>query len=202
MDTDRGRQQIAPDTERAASEAATADRPPGARGRWLTRPREKKQATPTTEVTVEVSANDPAVIEHLHEALTEIRGVFRVRLVASGNQGATFVILLDAAPNPTESLLAFRESLEDIPGIMRVQLRKFSDDQAAFTVTASMGFDSRATAPYTVVCAWCGRTLTPGGSMISHGICATCASKVTAEVGGEAGLEGVGSDPGALTSSD
>lgn len=37
-------------------------------------------------------------------------------------------------------------------------------------------------ADITVVCAWCDRVLTPGGKMISHGICPSCAAAYLAQL--------------------
>ena len=38
-------------------------------------------------------------------------------------------------------------------------------------------------AEFTLVCAWCQRTIRGGGSEVSHGICPDCADKIRAEAG-------------------
>ncbi|MBI2766725.1 MAG: hypothetical protein HYX53_12570 [Chloroflexi bacterium] len=45
---------------------------------------------------------------------------------------------------------------------------------ATGTVSRRHGFDL-TDARLTVVCAWCGKCLQPGGPLISHGMCAGCA---------------------------
>lgn len=37
----------------------------------------------------------------------------------------------------------------------------------------------------TIVCAWCDTTLSAGGEVVSHGICATCEAKIDAEMDAE-----------------
>ena len=139
------------------------------------------QAAPSTDVTLEVSMDDPAFIDDLQEALAEIPGVQRVRLSATGDRSASVTVTLEAAPTPTESLLTFRDALAETAGVGRVLLTEFGDDHATFAITAaSAGPEATATEAPSVVCAWCGRLLTLGGSMVSHGICPACAARTTA----------------------
>jgi len=139
----------------------------------------------TTEVTLDVSLDDPAVIKELQEALAEIPGVQRVRLSDAGDRSARLTVTLEASPTPTESLLTFKDALAETDGIGRVLLTEFVDDHATLVVTAvSAGLDVIATEAPSVVCAWCGRMLTVGGSMVSHGICPACAAETAARASG------------------
>lgn len=145
------------------------------------------QAARRTEVTLDVSMDDPAFIQELHEALAEVPGVQRVRLSDTSDRSARLTVTLEASPTQTESLLTFRNALAETRGVARVLLTEFVEDHATFVVSAALaGMDVAATEAPSVECAWCGRLLTVGGSMISHGICPVCAARTAAGASGTA----------------
>jgi hypothetical protein len=140
------------------------------------------QDSSSIRVTLEVSPNDPSLLNPLEGALAGVRGVQRVRAVSMAAQNVTVEVMLDAAPVPTESLAAFRDSLAEIPGLRRVVLTEFAGDHATFVLSAAPeDFDKSDDEPFSVVCAWCGRVLSPGGSHVSHGLCAECADRAVAQ---------------------
>lgn len=142
-------------------------------------------AVPATEVTLDVAMDDPAFLAQLQEALAEFPSVERIRLAEAGDRSARLAVTLAASPTPMESLLTFRDTLAETRGVGRVLLTEFVDDHATFLVALeSASAEFTATEAPSVVCAWCGRLLTVGGSLISHGICPACAARTAAGVSG------------------
>lgn len=142
----------------------------------------------STRVTLEVSPNDPSLLNPLEGALAGIPGVRRVRAVSMAAQNVTVEVTLDSAPAPTDSVAAFRDALAEVPGLRRVVLTEFAGDHATFVVAAAPeDFNRNDDEPFSVVCAWCGRVLSAGGNQVSHGLCAACAGQAVARASNVSG---------------
>lgn len=138
----------------------------------------KSQSLSFTQVTLDLSVDESSFIDELYDAVATIAGVQRIRISETGERRATFLVTIEAAPTATESLMTFRDSLSEIAGIQRVLLTEFAGDHAVFVVTAeSSRREGPATEPHSVVCAGCGRILTVGGGIVSHGFCSDCAAR-------------------------
>ncbi len=149
----------------------------------------RKEAQPSMDVRLEVVLDSPGGIDDLHEALSDLAGVQRVRLSKADETTATFSITLDASPTRSESVITFREALSGIAGARQVRLTEFVDDHATFVLSVgAAGLGSPALEAPSVVCAWCGRLLTIGSGLISHGICRTCASRTASGAGAPGGI--------------
>lgn len=115
----------------------------------IDRPRPRYDSGRLVSVTLVVSADGPAVTDELKDAFVGLPGVERVLVSWAGDRGGEFAINLASGPNPAETVLRFRDSIEGIGGIRRILITEFVDHRAAFIVVAHSEKENQTSRPRT-----------------------------------------------------